>query len=170
MKLYTLEAVAKELETAGVRYLIAGGLAVNAHGYQRFTADIDIVIALDSRNIVASFEALARLGYRPSVPISAEQFTDARQREQWITEKNMQVLNFFSDRHPETSVDVFVYEPFQFDDEYAGATPGALPQGLTVRFVSIPALIQMKQAANRPRDLDDIQHLRWILEEKNRHD
>jgi hypothetical protein len=31
---------------------------------------------------------------------------------------------------------------------------------------SVPALIAMKQLANRPRDLDDIEHLRWILEEK----
>jgi len=31
----------------GVDYLIAGGLAVNAHAYLRFTADIDLVIALN---------------------------------------------------------------------------------------------------------------------------
>jgi hypothetical protein len=37
-----------------------------------------------------------------------------------------------------------------------------------VRFVSIPALIAMKEVAGRPRDVDDIQHLRWIMEELNR--
>jgi hypothetical protein len=37
-------------------------------------------------------------------------------------------------------------------------------------FVSIPALIAMKQLANRPRDLDDIEHLRLIMEEKRRNE
>ena len=34
-----------------------------------------------------------------------------------------------------------------------------------MRFLSIPALIAMQEVAGRPRDVDDIQHLRWILEE-----
>lgn len=42
--------------------------------------------------------------------------------------------------------------------------------GLTVRIVSIPALIAMKQLANQPRDLDDIEHLRMILEERRRNE
>jgi hypothetical protein len=29
-------------------------------------------------------------------------------------------------------------------------------------------LIAMKEVAGRPRDVDDIQHLRWIMEELNR--
>jgi hypothetical protein len=63
-----------------------------------------------------------------------------------------------------TSVDVFVYEPFDFAHEYDIAMRGELLPGIHVRFVSIPTLIGMKQAAGRPRDLDDIQHLRWLQE------
>ncbi len=33
MKLASFEAIVRSLNAAGVRYLIAGGLAVNAHGY-----------------------------------------------------------------------------------------------------------------------------------------
>lgn len=68
---------------------------------------------------------------------------------------------------PRNDVDMFVYEPFEFDTEYAAVMQGALLPGLYARFVSIPALIRMKEAANCPRDLDDIQHLRWILEDQN---
>jgi len=78
----------------------------------------------------------------------------------------MQVLNFFSDQHKATSVDVFVTEPFDFDTEYNRALTAGLAPGLPVRFVSIPTLIRMKEAAARPRDLDDIQHLRWILNDR----
>ncbi|MGQ0592590.1 MAG: hypothetical protein ACT4QB_08060 [Gammaproteobacteria bacterium] len=78
----------------------------------------------------------------------------------------MQVLNFFSDQHKLTSVDVFVTEPFDFDSEYDNALKGDLAPGLPVHFVSIPTLISMKETAARPRDLDDIQHPRWILIER----
>jgi hypothetical protein len=168
MKLRAFEAVAQALHDAQVRYLVAGGLAVNAHGYLRFTADMDLVIALDADNVLRTFGALSNVGYRPTVPIRAEQFADANQRQRWIAEKGMQVLNFFSDQHPESSVDIFVYEPFDFQEEFAAAMVGEVLSGLSVRFVSIPTLIRMKEAAGRPRDLDDIQHLRWILEDESK--
>lgn len=46
MKLSSVEAIVGALEKAGVRYLVAGGLAVVAHGYLRFTKDIDLVVQL----------------------------------------------------------------------------------------------------------------------------
>ena len=45
---------------------------------------------------------------------------------------------------------------------------GQLLPRLSVRFVSIPTLIRMKEAAGRRRDQDDIQHLRWILEDESK--
>jgi hypothetical protein len=164
MKLRAFESVAGALASAGVRYLVAGGLAVNVHGYLRFTADIDLVIALDADNIGKAFDALAAAGYRPNVPIDKTQFADAAQRQRWRTEKSMQVLNFWSAQHPDTSVDVFIYEPFTFDTEYQAAAVSDLLPGLPVRYVSIPTLIRMKEVAGRPRDRDDIQNLRWLLE------
>ena len=106
----------------------------------------------------------------PLVPITADQFADPKMRQQWVEDKGMQVLNFASSQHLETTIDVFVYEPFDFETEYSAAMQGELLSGLYARFVSIPALIRMKEAANRPRDIDDIQHLRWILEDQNRHE
>ena len=153
-----------------MRYLVAGGLAVNAHGYSRFTADIDLVVALDADNVRAAFLALATIGYRPNVPITAAQFSDERQRADWVQNKNMQVLNFVSDQHRGTSVDIFVYEPFEFESEYQAAMVADLLPGLTIRYVSIPTLIQMKRRAGRPRDEDDIEHLRLILEDDGPHE
>lgn len=168
MKLASFEALVAALEEAGVRYLVAGGLAVNAHGYLRFTHDVDLVIQLHPDNIVSAFRAMASLGYQPRVPVSALQFADEGQRRQWIAEKGMTVLNFHSDRHRETPLDVFVTEPFDFDSEYLAAPKQEIGPRLFVRFVSIPTLIAMKEVANRPIDGDDIQHLRWIMEEKRR--
>lgn len=166
MKVSSFEAIARAFGQAGVRYLVAGGLAVNAHGYLRLTFDVDLVIQLDASNIKAAFDALGSLGYRPAVPVTATQFADARLRREWIEQKRMQVLNFHSDRHRETSVDVFATEPFDFEKEYAASLSGEIAPGVPVRFVSIPTLIAMKEVANRPRDRDDIQHLQWLLEDR----
>lgn len=166
MKLDAFEEIATALRDARVRYLVAGGLAVNAHGYLRLTYDVDLVIQLKPRNILPAFRALARLGFRPTIPVTAEQFADAALRADWIRKKRMQVLNFHSDRYRPLTVDVFVREPFDFDREYRAALRGRLAPGLTVRFVCIATLIRMKKLANRPRDLDDIDHLRIIAKER----
>jgi len=164
MKLASFEALVRALDGAGVRYLVAGGVAVSVHGYLRYTKDVDLVIQLVPDNIQRAFAALAGVGYRPTVPIAAAQFADAAQRERWIAEKGMQVLAFWSDAHRETPVDVFVREPFAFEDEYQHALVKPLGT-IPVRVVSIRALIAMKEAAGRPQDRIDIDQLRLRLED-----
>lgn len=159
MRLTSFEMITRALDTHAVRYLVAGGLAVNAHGVLRFTKDLDLVVELIPENVMQAFEALAELGYRPSVPVSASQFSDEATRRQWIEQKGMQVLQFWSDTHRETPIDVFVYEPFLFAEEYARALVKPLYGRLPVRFVSLPTLIAMKRAAGRPEDLADIRQL-----------
>jgi hypothetical protein len=165
MKLASFEAIVRALNQAAVRYLIAGGLAVNAHGYLRFTKDADIVLQLASDNIKRAFDALGALGYRPLVPVTPEQFADQATRENWIRDKGMQVLQLWSDSHRETPIDIFVYEPFSFDAEYARALIKPLYGSLEVHFVSISTLIEMKVAADRAQDRIDIEHLRIRLED-----
>ncbi len=165
MKLASFEAIVRALEEVGVRYLVAGGLAVNAHGYLRFTKDVDVALQLAPENIGRAFAALGTLGYRPMVPITAEQFADAALRESWIRDKGMQVLQFWSDQHIETPVDVFVTEPFPFEEEYGRALVKPLHGTIDVRFVCIPTLIRMKEAAGRPQDRIDVEHLRMRLED-----
>jgi hypothetical protein len=162
MQLTSFDAIVSALNGAGVRFLVAGGLAVNAHGYLRFTKDVDLVVRLATADIVGTFQALAAIGYRPSVPITAEQFANKELRESWRKEKGMLVLKLWSDAHADTPIDIFVYEPFAFEPEYARALAVDVPGEPAVRFVSIPALITMKQEAGRPIDLVDIEKLRQI--------
>ncbi len=171
MKLASVATILDALNTAEGA-LVVGGLAVNAHGYLRFTKDADLAVDLVPENIERAFRALATLGYQPRVPITASQFADSGLRDGWIREKGMKVLQFYSDAHRETPIDVFVIEPFDFEREYQSALSGTveLPdrRPVVARYVAIPALIAMKQAVGRPQDLDDIQHLRWIQEEKQK--
>ena len=165
MNLATLESILRALDAARVRYLVAGGVAVLAHGYARFTADVDLVVALQRENILAALGALRGLGYRAAVPITDEQFADERERERIRAEKGMMVLNLFSDAHRDTAIDIFVTEPFDFDAEYAAAPLQEVGPGARARFVTIRTLIDMKSRVGRPRDLADVEHLRMIMEE-----
>jgi len=167
MKLVSFEALVSALNAAGVRYLIAGGLAVNAYGYLRFTKDVDVVIQLVPNNIERAFAALSKLGYRPLVPITATQFSDNTQRERWIHDKGMKVLQFWSDTHRETPVDVFVIEPFDFDGEFSQSKAKLLGR-IEVHFVSITTLIRMKETAGRAQDKLDINELRLLYPDNAR--
>lgn len=89
MKRASFEALVKALEAAGVRYLIAGGLAVGAHGHLRFTNDVDLVVQLIPDNIERVFAALASPGYRPGMPVTSSQFADRALREGWVRNKGM---------------------------------------------------------------------------------
>ena len=51
MEKHSVDAIVGALNMANVRYLVAGGLAVVAHGYVRFTADIDLIVDLEPANV-----------------------------------------------------------------------------------------------------------------------
>lgn len=159
METRSIEVIVRALEDASVRYLIVGGLAVNAHGYSRMTRDIDLVIQLEPANTQRGLQALLGVGYRLMIPEKPEAFADPAIREKWRTEKGMIVLKLWSDEHRRTPIDVFVYEPFDFDREYAAAVWVEISPGLRAPIVSLPGLLQMKREAGRPRDLEDINEL-----------
>jgi hypothetical protein len=149
------------LERRGARYLVVGGVAVVLHGYLRLTADLDLVIALDPANVTVTMETLTSLGYRPRAPVSALDFARPEKRREWIEDKGLVVFALWSPDHPATEIDVFVEEPFPFPPAYERATRVSLGS-TTVPVASIPDLIALKQRAGRPKDLDDIEHLRAL--------
>ena len=159
MQVHSVEAIVRALNEARVEYLIVGGLAVNAHGFARMTRDVDIVVGLDPDNARRSIEALIRIGYALAVPVSAADFADPDQREKWRAEKGMIVLKLWSDKHRQTPVDIFIYEPFDFRAEFARASRVDVAPGLTTRIVALDTLLKMKRAAGRPHDLIDVEEL-----------
>lgn len=56
-----LADLCRTLNGLGARYLIIGGFAVIHAGYPRFTADLDLIIALDPENESRVYEALRSL-------------------------------------------------------------------------------------------------------------
>src|SRR5712691_3944700 len=59
----TARAVSGLLADHGTANLLAGGLAVQLHGYPRTTVDVDLIVP----DVQAAHEFLVAQGYRPSV-------------------------------------------------------------------------------------------------------
>ncbi|MBA2541642.1 MAG: nucleotidyl transferase AbiEii/AbiGii toxin family protein, partial [Deltaproteobacteria bacterium] len=55
------------LETAGVEYVVIGGVAVNFHGLDRATGDLDIFIAPSAENVARLRAALHAIYDDPSI-------------------------------------------------------------------------------------------------------
>jgi len=161
MKLTTFQIVMDGLHRHDVRFLLVGGMAVVAHGHGRMTYDIDLVIQLTPANIQKAFEALSKLGFEPRIPITPKDFSDPETRKQWAQEKGMVVLNFYSEQYQPLTVDVFISEPFPFDEIYEKAVQTSV-EGVPFRYVDLATLIQMKRDVGRPVDIEDVRHLEQI--------
>lgn len=162
MERSSLESIVRGLNDAGVRYLLVGGLAVAAHGYLRFTADVDIVLDMAAENLLKGLGVFRRLGYVPRAPVPIEDFADEAKRRSWIEEMNLKVFSLHSPEHRATEVDVFVEAPFDFAAAYPEALMEHVAEGVVARFVDYARLVALKKRAGRPRDLDDLARLREI--------
>lgn len=149
-----LERIFDALARRNVRFLVVGGVAVVLHGHLRFTADLDMVVHLEPRNARQAMEALQELGFRPRAPVDALGFADPETRRSWVLEKGLTVFSLWSPEMQGTEVDLFVEEPFDFDDVDSRAVVADLG-ATSVRVISRPDLIAMKRRAGRPRDLAD---------------
>lgn len=62
----TLARLVRNLEQHGIDYMVVGAIALIAHGYKRFTEDIDIVLSADGLHTFHN--ELIGLGYAPRIP------------------------------------------------------------------------------------------------------
>ena len=144
---------------------MAGGIAMNMHGLERATHDIDFIIFLEKKNILRFSKVMNRLGYRPKIPVKPEDFADEKLRKNWIKKKNMVVFSFYQPRNPFEIVDVFVYHPRPFDKMYQASKRVPL-SGFTVRAVGLEDMLFLKEKASRPKDEMDIRYLRNIIRKR----
>lgn len=135
----TMRRVAASLEQAHIPYAIVGGMAVNAHRYERTTADVDILLTQ---------EGLVEF-CRRFVPGSYGRVPQRKRR--------------FVDRANGTTFDILVTGLFPGSGQpgpIAYPDPAAVSEVITnVRVVDLPTLIQLKLAARRYQDFADVVNL-----------
>jgi len=151
------------LDEHQVKYLVIGGLAVNLHGYDRVTGDLDIIVSFEKENLEALVAAIKSLGWRSRLPVPLEAFADSDKRKSWIEEKGMRVFTVYNPRNEAEHLDIMTENYLDFKKAYRGkkvVSAGGVP----IPLVSIPDLIRLKKIAGRGRDKIDIGALEKIQE------
>lgn len=154
------EPLLRFLHDKGVRHIIIGGVAVAAHGYARTTKDLDVVPRPDWQNLARLAGALVELHAIPAelgdfaaneVPMDATNPDDLAAGGNFRIETDLGAL------------DVMQWVAgIETDDLYAELEREALGftlDGTPLRYCGLAHLRAMKQAAGRPRDLDDLEQL-----------
>jgi hypothetical protein len=149
------EPVLEALNEAEVRYLVVGGVAVVLHGHLRTTGDLDLVIDMSPDNLARALDALERLGFRPRPPVPLRSFADPETRRSWIETKNLQVFSLWHEDLSGFEVDLFVEEPFDFDQAWKGRVEVELG-GTSAAVVGLDDLLTLKRASGRALDLEDV--------------
>lgn len=132
------------LNSEKVKYLLLGGYAVNFHGYQRFTGDIDVWISMGPGNAERVCAALTKFGF----PASTLNPVDFQERGR--------VFQF--GRVP-IRIDILTAPSgIEFEDCYARRIESTL-DGIPVPVISLKDLQTNKAASGRPKDLADLAEL-----------
>lgn len=154
------EEVFEDFQKQKVQFVVVGGIASNLHGAMRGTADLDILVKMDDKNIEKVVKILKKQGYQVRQPVDPMNLADQKTRETWIRKKNMKAFNFYKDRELK-EVDIIIDSPVSY--ESAAAQRIRLKAGrLMIPVISIEHLIKMKQKAGRPIDRRDVAELKEI--------
>lgn len=158
------EEVFRKLGERKIRYAVAGGIALVLHGAVRFTADLDLIVELSAGNLKKFLTAMSELGYKPRLPVKAEDFADPLTRESWIAEKGMKVFTFHHPQQQISQVDVFINEPLRFD-EIEKEIVRITARDVVIPVVSLSHLKMLKRIAGRPQDIADVEALEELEKE-----
>jgi predicted nucleotidyltransferase len=150
-----LRQLLEQLVAADVRFVLVGGLAVNAWGYIRATRDVDIVPDPSPGNLERLDTLLAGIGGKVDVDgrlldsNAISPFLRTGDRTLVVTDLGRvdilqglpQIPSFAALDAEATDVDI---------------------DGLAVRICSLDHLLEMKRASERPRDRDDLEALEGV--------
>jgi len=151
------------LNKASIKYMVAGGIAVNLYGIERATADIDIVLKLEKGNLLKFINVAEKLGLRPKIPVKLEDFIDPDKRKSWRVDKGMLVFSLYDPRNPFFLIDIFTEIPFDFDAIYKQRKKVKF-ENIFIPVVPIKELIAMKEKSDRPQDRADVFYLKKIMD------
>jgi predicted nucleotidyltransferase len=136
------EGLLRSLKEHKVRFVVIGATAFPVHGYSRATLDIDIFINPERSNADRALSALKAFGYDVSDISVDELLTHKILIRQYLVE---------TDIHP------FV-KGVTFKQVWKNKVKAKFGNTFAW-FASLDDLITMKQAAGRPKDIEDLKYL-----------
>lgn len=141
----TLRRIVKDLENCGIEYSVIGAVALNQHGYRRFTEDIDLLL---TREGLEKFQnELVGLGYRPAFEGATKKFRTTAEN---VTVEMITTGEFPGDGKPKP---VVFPHPNSNQVEIDG-----------IKTLSLEKLVELKLASgmtapHRLKDLADVQEI-----------
>jgi hypothetical protein len=123
--------------------------------------DVDIAMALDSRNRDTFANVCRLLKLQPVAPVPLEDLFDPGERRDWTEKKNMIAFVLRSNDTTGPAVDVLIDPAFDMDVAFARALSRDV-QGVRVVLAAIDDLILLKEHTGRAQDQADVEHLRPI--------
>ena len=141
----TLARLSNDLEDRGIDYMVIGAVALLAHGYPRFTEDIDLVMTPEG--LQKFHEELIGLGYTPAFPGARKRLRSTVDN---VSIEVMTTGEYPGDGKPKP---VSMPAPAEASTEIDG-----------IKFVTLEKLIELKLASgisapDRLKDLADVQEL-----------
>ena len=141
----TLARLSSDLEERGIDYMVIGAVALLAHGYPRFTEDIDLVMTAEG--LQKFHEELVGLGYAPAFPGARKRLRSTTDN---VSIEVMTTGEYPGDGKPKP---VSMPEPAEASTEIDG-----------IKVVTLEKLIELKLASgisapDRLKDLADVQEL-----------
>jgi hypothetical protein len=141
----TLARLSNDLEERGIDYMVIGAVALLAHGYPRFTEDIDLVMTAEG--LQKFHEELVGLGYVPAFPGARKRLRSTTDN---VSIEVMTTGEYPGDGKPKP---VSMPEPAEASTEIDG-----------IKVVTLEKLIELKLASgisapDRLKDLADVQEL-----------
>lgn len=147
--------VLQKLIEQKVDFILVGGYAVNYHGYNRTTGDMDIWLMPDNKNKLRLLQALILLGF---------------------DEAGINTIKGWDFEKPQLFS--ILEKPFQTEFithisgvKYAEAINNIIKadiDGMTLQVIHVNNLIQNKKASARLKDLADVEYLEKILALRNK--
>lgn len=142
-----LTRVFRALEEHGVRYVVFGGIAVNARGVTRATEDLDLFLDPAPRNVSATRRALQDVFDDPALA----ELTSEALEEYGLVRYGPPSHNFVID------LTTRIGDAFQFSDlEHTDVEI----HGQRVPIASARTLVRMKRESMREKDRSDVIRLR----------
>jgi hypothetical protein len=142
-----LRDLCRALNDRGARYVVVGGFAIRAAGYNRRTMDVDLIVATDPENELRVFDALATLpdqAVRELQPGELDQYAVVRVADEILVDL-MRTAGGID--YAEAARDVDVREV----------------GGVAIPFASPRLLWRMKAVTHREKDAGDLVFLRhWF--------
>jgi len=144
-----IEDLLRSLNAHNVEFVIIGATAFPIHGYARATLDIDLFVRPEPDHAGRLLDALRDFGYDITEITLEDLLTKKVLIRQYLVE---------TDIHP------FV-TGITFEQVWANRISGTFGNE-KVYYASLDDLIIMKEAAGRPKDLEDLKVLNLLKEKK----